>query len=48
MERYRDASAVLASMEVHLHVTILGDEYQKKNHNMYLWYQEVNTLPILG
>lgn len=30
MERCRDASAVLDSMEVHLHVTILGDEYQKK------------------
>jgi hypothetical protein len=48
MERYTHASAVLALTEVHLHVTILVDEYQKKNYNMYQWYQEVNTLPILG
>lgn len=30
MERYTHASAVLALTEVHLHVTILVDEYQKK------------------
>lgn len=30
MERYTRASAVLALTEVHLHVTILVDEYQKK------------------
>lgn len=49
MERYTRASAVLALTEVHLHVTILVDEYQKKKlQHVSMVSRSEYPLPILG